>query len=105
MGVRDIFKSWSEQKKKNFSIILAGIITVLIVITWFSFNPLFGPVDIGNNTQTVNTDYLNDTLNKITEQYNIVVDQISNSISSTSAIINATSSTSGSVESSSSTQQ
>ena len=88
MKIKDTFKNWSEEKKKAFSIILAGIITVLIVIVWFSINPLFNPVVFDNKTQTNNTDYLNDSLNKITEQYNTVVNQISNLgslISSTTA--------------------
>ena len=78
MSIRDKFKSWPEEKKKMFSMIAAGVITLTIVIIWFSFNPIFTTNNINNNIQTDNTDYFGETLNKITEQYNLVKDQISN---------------------------
>ncbi len=92
MSIKDIFKGWTDEKKKGFAIILAGIITIIIVVIWFSLNPLFNPVDLENKSQSIDTNYLNDTLSKITEQYNTVINQISNLTSSTSEIFSSSSS-------------
>ena len=100
MSVKDLFKGWSDEKKKGFSIVLAGILTIIITVTWFSLNPSFSSVDLGNESQAIDTNYLNDTLSKITEQYNTVIDQISNLTSSTSKTFS-----SSSIESGTTTQQ
>jgi len=93
MSIRDKFKSWPEEKKKMFSIMAAGVITLGIAITWFSFNPIFTTNNIDNNIQTNNTDYFGDTLNKITEQYNLIKDQISNLTGTSSTSTEISSST------------
>lgn len=97
MSIKDKFKSWPEEKRKLFSLISAGVLTLGIVVTWFSFNPIFVASTGENAASTNNTDYLGDTLNKISEQYNLVKDQIANLTATTST---STANSSSSIESS-----
>jgi hypothetical protein len=102
MSIKDKFKNWPEEKKKLFSLFTAGVLTLGIVISWFSFNPIFVASNEGYNVPKDNTNYLSDTLNKISEQYNSVKSQIENLSGTTSTSSNNSSS---SIESSTSTKK
>ncbi len=80
MNINGKFKEWPEEKKKVFSIFTAGIITVAVVIIWFSFNPIFQKSDVSvENNDSVN--YLKESFQKFSDQFDSAKDQVSNLIS------------------------
>jgi hypothetical protein len=68
-------KGWPEKKKKTFSIISAGALTILIVAAWIAFRPSTNTfVESDANNKAIQ--YVTKSFNEISNQFNTLGEQL-----------------------------
>ncbi len=92
MSFLGTIQNWPEKKKRNFSILLASILTVVIIVSWFAFNPAQKGSDAFQSAYASNQiNALKDSFQKFLTQFQLLKGQIA---STTKALIqNSTSTT------------
>jgi len=80
-----LLMGWSDESKKVFSLISAFFLTILIIIIWFNVNSIYNKNNVPDvsvkNNDSIN--YLKESMQKISDQFNSVQSQIANFLAST----------------------